>query len=218
MRQYNRLHIAVVSQHNKTPNIPSFFTLLNAAYPTMKKPSPISTAEYASASKSFTTPQFLENEPFVVVYDAVYSEPFCVHFDVYWAVASLHVIRGFIENLSRFTTRCDLLCIQYPDELNRPFTDAISPLFDSQEISISRVPLSYFLHLMDTSMYCVAKIRNRYYGYADVTLKEFMQLDLSEQVVYVRYRGEEDAPGIVKVVKDVIEVCELVEGLIKQLR
>ena len=215
MRQYNRLHIAVVAQHGKTPNPLEFFALLKAAYPTIRSPEPY--VPGAPLPESRITPLFLHDEPLAVVYDAVYTQPLCLHYDVFWAVASLHVIREFIENVTRCTVKCDLLCVRYPDELNRPFTDAISPLFDYQEISMAHIVSSSFLCLLDASMSRVTKIGNRYLGYAGMGLKEFLQVDLSDQVVRVRYGGEEEEADIVRVVRDAMEVCECVESMIEQL-
>lgn len=82
---------------------------------------------------------------------------------------------------------------------------------------MAHIVSSSFLCLLDASMSRVTKIGNRYLGYAGMGLKEFLQVDLSDQVVRVRYGGEEEEADIVRVVRDAMEVCECVESMIEQL-
>lgn len=215
LRQYNRLHFAIVSPHERPGDVGEFFALLQQRYPSLR---PLSLRRDGAAAP-LLTPLTIVDEPLVVVSETACVAPLCLHYDIYWAVASLSAIRRFIDDLKHVASHCGLLCIRYPDELKRSFRESTSPLFDACEVCVKGVRMEHFRGLLEALLYDVIVVDDRFVGYTDTGLKDFVQFDVKEEVVRVcQGRSETMDTPIASLVRDAKAICECVSEMVASLK
>ena len=152
MRQYNSLHFTVLDPKNRPSKPDLFLANIVQLYPTL---------QVALNAKLATID--INGESLFLACTSSHSSPFYFGYTIYWAVASLSSVRKLVDDLKRLAIRANLVCVQLPAELLRPFDNAISPLFYSREIVVSHDSnMDYFCHLMDMLLYRVNECEGGY--------------------------------------------------------
>ena len=111
---------------------------------------------------------------------------FVFRYKLHWAVASLASVHKITDDIKRLASRANLVCVQYPAELQQPFESAGSPLFYSRNVAVSHDSnMDYFCHLMNAMFYCVEECEGGFVSYTDADMKEFVQINHGKRSVRV---------------------------------
>ena len=129
------------------------------------------------------------------------SPSFVFRYKLHWAVASLASVHKIADDIKRLASRANLVCVQYPAELQQPFENAGSPLFYSRNVVVSyNNNMDYFCHLMNALFFCVEECEGGFVSYTDADMKEFVQINhgkRSVRVIDIAHKNGEK--GIVRI-------------------
>lgn len=205
MRQYNSLHFAVLEPKNRPSKPDQFLVNILQLYPTL---------QIALNAKLATID--INDELLFFACNANHSSFFYFRYIVYWAVASLSSVRKLVDDLKRLAIRANLVCVQLPAELLRPFENAVSPLFYSREIVVSHDSnMDYFCQLMDASFYRVSECEGGFIGYTDAGMKDFAQVNHGERSIRVIEGSHKSC--LVGRINELLSISECVNAMMQKL-
>ena len=205
MRQYNSLHFTVLDPKNRPSKPDLFLANIVQLYPTL---------QVALNAKLATFD--INGESLFLACTSSHSSPFYFGYTIYWAVASLSSVRKLVDDLKRLAIRANLVCVQLPAELLRPFDNAISPLFYSREIVVSHDSnMDYFCHLMDMLLYRVNECEGGYVGYTDTGMRDFAQVNHGERSIRVIENNHKNC--LVRRINELLSISECVNVMMQKL-
>lgn len=205
MRQYNSLHFTIVEPKNRPSKPDLFLANILQLYPSLQTALDAKLATIEINGESLFLACTFNKKP-----------SFHFRYTIYWAVASLSSVRKLVDDLKRLAIRANLIWVQLPAELLRPFENAISPLFYSREVVISHDSnMDYFCHLMDMLLYRVSECEGGYIGYTDGGMKDFAQVNHGERSIRVIENNYTNS--LVQRINELLSISECVNTMMQKL-